>query len=114
VPPAALRLLRPGLQVPIANACAFAAIAALVMHFMRSVALSGSAFPAGVGLVALASLVVMRLLFGRARDAHGARTAALFWPPVIGGVAGAVVHVTTCKPSVGLSIAGVPLGGGVP
>jgi hypothetical protein len=114
VPPAALRFLRPGLQVPLANACAFAAIAALVMHFMRSVALSDAAFPAGVGFVALASLLVMRLLFGRARDAHGARMAALFWPPVIGGVAGAVVHVAACDPWVGLSIAGVWLGGGVP
>jgi hypothetical protein len=114
MPPAVLRLLRPGLQVPLANACAFAGIAALVMHGMRTAALSDDAFPAGVGVVGLASLVVMRLLFGRARDAHGARMHALFWPPVLGGAAGAVVHVTTCNPRVGLSIAGVWLGGGVP
>jgi hypothetical protein len=113
-PSALLRALRPGLQVPLANACAFGGIASLVMHIMRTAELSEDAFPAGVALVVGASLIVMRLLFGHSSDAHRARVQAFLWPPVIGCIAGALVHSTMCldRPYMDLSIAGVSLGGG--
>jgi len=113
-PPPLLRALRPGLQVPLANACAFGGIAALVMHVMRTAELSAEAFPVGVALVVGASLVVMRLLFGRSTDAHLARVQGLLWPPVIGCTVGAAVHALMClrQPYMQLSIAGVSLGGG--
>jgi hypothetical protein len=113
-PSALLRVLRPGLQVPLANACAFGGIAALVMHVMRTAELSEEAFPVGVALVVGASLIVMRLLFGHSSDAHRARVQALLWPPVIGCIAGALVHSTMCldRPYMEMSIAGVSLGGG--
>ena len=113
VPSALLRVLRPGLQVPLANACAFGGIAALVMHAMRTVELFEEAFPVAVALVVGASLIVMRLLFGRSTGAHRARVQGLLWPPVIGCIAGALVHSTMCldRPYMYLSIAGVSLGG---
>jgi hypothetical protein len=114
-PHALRRAFRPGVQVPLANACAFGGIAALVMHLMRTVDLTEEAFPAGVALVVGASLVVMRLLFGRSTDAHLARVQGLLWPPFIGCIVGASVHAGLClgRPYMDLSIAGVHLGGGV-
>jgi len=116
VPSALLRVLRPGLQVPFANACAFGGIAALVMHAMRTVELCEEAFPLAVALVVGASLIVMRLLFGRSPNAHRAQLHGLLWPPVIGCIAGALVHSTMCldRPYMEMSIAGVSLGGAGP
>jgi hypothetical protein len=61
------------------------------MHALRTAAMSPAAFPPGIALVAAASLVVMRLLFGRPIDAHRARVHAFLWPPVIGALVGPVV-----------------------
>jgi hypothetical protein len=110
-----LRALRPGLQVPLANACAFGGVAALVMHVMRTAELSPEAFPVGVALVAGASLLLMRLLFVRSSDAHRARVHAFLWPPVIGALAGATVDraMWLGHPEMRLAFLGVPFGGDV-
>lgn len=112
---ALLRALRPGVQVPLANACAFGALAALVMQAMRTAELSPEAFPTGVALVAGASLLLMRLLFVRTSDAHRARVHAFLWPPVIGALVGATVDRGMClgRPEMSLAFLGVPLGGDV-
>jgi hypothetical protein len=113
--PVVLRALRPGVQVPLANACAFGGIAALVMHAMRTAALSAEAVPAGVALVAGASLLLMRLLFVRSTDAHRARVHAFVGPPMIGALVGATVDRGMCweRPQMGLAFLGMPLGGDV-
>ena len=84
------------------------------MHAMRTVELLEEAFPVAVALVVGASVIVMRLLFARSTDAHRARVQGLLWPPVIGCIAGALVHSTMCldPPYMELSVAGVSLGGG--
>lgn len=109
-----LSVLRPGLQVPLANACAFGGVAALVMHVMRTAAFAPPAFPVGVALVAGASVVVMRLLFGGPADAHRARVQAFLWPPLVGALVGASIDcaMNLASPQLRFAFLGEPLGGG--
>jgi hypothetical protein len=116
VPSGLLRALRPGVQVPLANACAFAGVAALVMHVVRTAEFFEVAFPVGVALTAVASLVVMRLLFARSSDSHRAFVQAVMWPPLMGACVGAAVDLClrSDRPKMSLSFLGADLGGGVP
>jgi hypothetical protein len=107
--------LRPGVQVPSANACACGGLAALVMHVGRTSEMREEAFSVALAIASGASLVAMRVLFVRTKDPHRAKVQAFVWPPLIGAIAGAVADVWTHVGSwsVALSIFGTELGGGV-
>lgn len=110
-----LRLLRPGIQVPLANACACGGIAAIVMHFGRTAAMRPQAFAVGVLVAVIVSLLLLRLLFVGSPDAHRARVRAALWPPLVGAVVG--IAADGCMHlggGVSVSFAGVALGGGAP
>jgi hypothetical protein len=103
-----LRALAPGVQVPLANACACSGVAALVMHAGRTSSLRKEAFSVGLAVASLASLVAMRSLFTRTRDPHAARVRAFLWLPLAGAIVGWAADVSMRMDgcSVGLSIAG--------
>jgi hypothetical protein len=115
LPPALARTLRPAVQVPVANACAFAGIAAIVMHFLATAQLSPVAVPSGVALTGVASLAVMRLLFTRSTDVHRSRVHAVLWPPLLGAIVGTAVDLgmRLGHPHMRIGFAGISLGGGV-
>lgn len=108
------RALRPAAQVPLANAFACTAIAALVMHFGRTAQMLPASFVIGVEIACAGSLVMLHVLFGRSPDTRVARVRALVLPPLVGLVAGggadAAMHYGNHAMS--LSLAGVDLGGG--
>jgi hypothetical protein len=110
-----VRTLRPGVQVPLANACACGGLAALVMHVGRTSEMRGEAFPVALAVASCASLVVMRVLFIQTNDPRQARIQAFLWPPLVGAIAGAVADVCMHVGgwTVNLSILGTELDGGV-
>ena len=109
------RALRPGLQVPLANACASTGVAALVMHFGRTSELRAEAFTLGLTVAACGSLVLMRVIFTGTNDPTRARTHALLWPPLLGASLGALCDwsIQASGYDLKLSFAGSPLGGGL-
>jgi hypothetical protein len=85
------------------------------MHVGRTAEIRKVAFSVGVVVAALGSLAVLRVLFTRSKDSHGARTRAVLWPPLVGALVGAAADGCMHLDAVGvsLSIAGTDLGGGV-
>jgi hypothetical protein len=83
--------LRPGVQVPLATACTFGAMTAIVLRVLRVGDLWARAGDAGVTIAAVLSLGALRLL-ARTDDADRARIRAIAWPPAIAGIIGAAVN----------------------
>ncbi len=114
LPATLLRVLRPGIQVPLANAVACGGLAALVMHVGRTAQLRQGAFSVGLVAASLGSLVAMSIVFRWTKDPDRARAQAFLWPPLVGALVGATadlcLHVG--RSPVSLSIAGFGLGGG--
>jgi hypothetical protein len=98
------RITRPSVQVPLATAWAFAAVAALVMHALHLVLLWPCALPFGVALAAGLSFFAMQRLFrgsgapqldagGRLPAEVRARFRVIAWPPMLAAVVGLTVDL---------------------
>jgi hypothetical protein len=83
--------LRPGAQVPLATACTFGAMTAIVLRVLGVGDLWARAGDAGVAIGAVLSLGALRLL-ARTDDADRARIRAIAWPPALAGIVGAAVN----------------------
>jgi hypothetical protein len=82
--------LRPGVQVPLATACTFGSLAAIVLKVLRVDQLWRPAADSGVVAAVILTFGALRLL-GRTRDPHTARVRAVAWPPVIAAIVGLAV-----------------------
>jgi hypothetical protein len=102
--------LRPGVQVPLATACTFGSLAAIVLQALRVEELWRPAGDAGVVVAAGLSLLAVRLL-ARTDDPDKARVRAIAWPPALAGIVGAIVNclIHLRFPHAELSFEGVSL-----